>query len=250
MQQDNPDDCRDPSSSDNLCRPSQRPSLHSLTPPHQKKKRGHVQRGDEKGSSRCLLPRQCCQQSCRDSIKPFSDADGLPLALAPTKAISNELTPLLSLIQRVWRLSEAQLSIHGSYTSPSGLWFQETSLPLLSSSLLHSLKEYFSEGPWSRELKEKRPGAQREGQGVSLASTACLLWLTCAFFTLSIFLSGGRGGHFPPRLRERKPGALPGKPPCVASAHAWAFWRGCAHSRAFSSLSHAFRAASMTCANW
>lgn len=102
--------------------------------------------------------RQCWQQSRRDSIKPFSDADRLLLALTPTKGISNELTPLLLLIQGVWRLLEARLLIHPSYTSPSGLWFQETSLPLLSLSLLRSLQECFSERPWSWELREKQPG--------------------------------------------------------------------------------------------
>lgn len=47
------------------------------------------------------------------------------------------------------------LSIHASYTSPSGLWFQETSLSLLSLSLLCSLQECFSERPWSWDCGEK-----------------------------------------------------------------------------------------------
>lgn len=102
--------------------------------------------------------RQHCRQRRRDNIKPCSATDWLPLALTPTKAISNELTSLLLLIQGVWRLSEVRLSIHASYASPSGLWFQETSLPLLSLSLLHSLQERLSEGPWSWELREKQVG--------------------------------------------------------------------------------------------
>lgn len=84
------------------------------------------------------------QYSFTETVSSLSLTDWLGLALVPTKAISNELTPLLSLIQGVWRLSEAWLSIHTSYTSPSGLWFQETSLTLLSLSLLHSFQECFS----------------------------------------------------------------------------------------------------------
>lgn len=126
----------------------QRPSLDTPSSP---KNKVHAQKNNEKGSS-CFLLHQAvllsdAQKQHQDSICIFSKADRLPLALSATKAISNELSLLLLLIQGAWRLSEVQLLIHAFYMSPSGLWFQETSLPVLSLFLLCNLQECFSEGP-------------------------------------------------------------------------------------------------------